>query len=71
MCIRDSYNSDHIAEIFTLEQAISKVPSKDRVLGFQGRFLTSEGWKSYIFDGDSLSDWSNISKWVELISASV
>lgn len=69
--ISTNYNSDHIAEIFTLEQAISKVPSKDRVLGFQGRFLTSEGWKSYIFDGDSLSDWSNISKWVELISASV
>lgn len=69
--ISTNYNSDHTAEVFTLEQAIAKVPSKDRVLGFQGKFLTSDGWKSYIFTGDSLSSWSDISKWIEQISSAV
>jgi hypothetical protein len=69
--ISTNYNSDHIAEVLTLEQAIAKVPSKDRVLGFQGKFQTSEGWKSYIFTGDSVSNWSDVSKWIELISSAV
>lgn len=69
--ISTNYNSDHIAEVFTLAQAISKVPSKDRVLGFQGKFLTSEGWKSYMFTGDSLSNWTDITKWIEQISTAV
>ena len=69
--ISTNYNANHIAEVLTLSQAIAKVPSKDRVLGFQGKFQTSEGWKSYIFIGDSISDWSDISKWTELISSAV
>lgn len=69
--ISTNYNSTNTAEVLTLEQAIAKVPSKDRVLGFQGKFKTSEGWKSYIFIGDSVSDWSDISKWAELISSAV
>lgn len=67
--ISTNYNSDHIAEVLTLEQAIAKVPSKDRVLGFQGKFQTPKGWKSYIFTGDSVSNWSDTSKWIELISS--
>lgn len=67
--ISTNYNSEHTAEVLTLEQAIVKVPSKDRVLGFQGRFLTSDGWKSYVFDGDSLSNWFDVNKWTELISS--
>ena len=69
--ISTNYNSDHIAEVFTLSQAIAKVPSKDRVLGFQGKFLTSEGWKSYMFVGDSLSNWGDTTKWVEIILSSI
>lgn len=61
--ISTNYNADHIAEVLTLEQAIAKVPSKDRVLGFQGRFLSENGWKSYVFIGDSIVDWSNTAKW--------
>ena len=61
--ISTSYNADHIAEVLTLEQAIAKVPSKDRVLGFQGKFLSGNGWKSYIFIGDSIADWTNKTKW--------
>ena len=61
--ISTSYNADHIAEVLTLEQAIAKVPSKDRVLGFQGRFLTENGWESYIFTGESTANWSDKSKW--------
>lgn len=61
--ISTNYNTDHIAEVLTLEQAIAKVPSKDRVLGFQGKFLSENGWKSYIFIGDSIADWTNKTKW--------
>ena len=61
--ISTNYNADHIAEVLTLEQAIAKVPSKDRVLGFQGRFLTENGWESYIFTGESIANWSDKSKW--------
>lgn len=61
--ISTNYNADHIVEILTLEQAIAKVPSKDRVLGFQGKFLSENGWKSYIFIGDSIADWTNKTKW--------
>lgn len=61
--ISTDYNADHIAEILTLEQAIAKVPSKDRVLGFQGKFLSENGWKSYVFIGDSIADWTNKTKW--------
>ncbi len=61
--ISTNYNADHIAEVLTLEQAIAKVPSKDRVLGFQGKFLSKDGWKSYVFIGDSIVDWTNKTKW--------
>lgn len=61
--ISTNYNADHIAEVLTLEQAIAKVPSKDRVLGFQGKFLSEDGWKSYVFIGDSIADWTNKTKW--------
>ena len=61
--ISTNYNADHIAEVLTLEQAIAKVPSKDRVLGFQGKFLTTNGWENYIFIGDSIADWTNKTKW--------
>ena len=61
--ISTNYNSDHIAEVLTLDQAIAKVPSKDRVLGFQGKFLTENGWEYYIFTGESISNWNDKSKW--------
>lgn len=61
--ISTNYNADHTAEVLTLSQAIAKVPSEDRVLGFQGRFLSEDGWKTYTFMGESISDWSNQSKW--------
>lgn len=61
--ISTNYNADHIAEVLTLEQAINKVPSSDRVLGFQGKFLSESGWNNYIFIGESVTDWSDSSKW--------
>ena len=69
--ISTNYNSDHISEVLTLEEAIAKVPSKDRVLGFQGKFQTSEGWKLYMFTGDSLINWTDVTKWIEQISTLV
>lgn len=61
--ISTNYNSDHIAEVLTLEQAIAKVPSADKVLGFKGTFLTSSGWRTYQFNGSSIKYWGNVDNW--------
>lgn len=61
--ISTNYNSDHTAEVLTLAQAIAKVPTSDRVLGFNGTFLSNDGWESYQFTGDSISDWTNTTLW--------
>lgn len=68
--ISTNYNDDHIAEVLTLSQAIAKVPSEDRVLGFSGKFLTSEGWVTYNFAGESVSDWLNTAKWTLVADSS-
>lgn len=68
--ISTNYNSDHIAEVLTLSQAIAKVPSSDRVLGFQGNILTSDGWATYKFTGTDITQWGNTSYWA-LVADSV
>lgn len=62
--ISTNYNSTNTAEVLTLAQAIDKVPSKDRTLGFVATFLTTDGWVLYQFNGDSLTKWSDTSNWV-------
>lgn len=64
--ISTNYNADHIAEVLTLSQALSKVPSTDRVLGFQGKYLASDSWHTIIYTGDSLTSWSDKTKWIDL-----
>lgn len=64
--ISTNYNSEHTAEVLTLAQALSKVPSTDRVLGFQGKYLASDGWHTIIYIGDSLTSWSDTTKWINL-----
>lgn len=66
--ISTNYNANHIAEVLTLSQAIAKVPSSDRILGFQGKFLSEDGWNTYIFNSDSISDWNNVSKWYKYVN---
>lgn len=61
--ISNNYNEDHILETLTLKEAILKVPSYDRVLGFYGRFLSEEGWNFIAFNGDSLSKWGDTLYW--------
>ena len=62
--ISTNYNSVNTAEVLTLPQAIDKVPLSDRVLGFTMTFLSSGGWKTYQFNGDSVSNWTNTNLWV-------
>ena len=64
--ISTNYNSEHTAEVLTLAQAFSKVPSTDRVLGFQGKYLASDGWHTIIYIGDNLTSWSDTTKWIDL-----
>lgn len=68
--VSTNYNDDHIAEVLTLSQAIAKVPSSDRVLGFTMTFLSSDGWKTYQFTGDSISNWSDTTKWDPVLHSS-
>lgn len=63
--ISTNYNADHIAEVLTLEQAIAKVPSSDRVLGFKGTYLsTSNEWHDIIYNGSYLSGWTETKNWI-------
>ena len=64
--ISTNYNSEHIAEVLTLAQAFSKVPSTDRVLGFQGKYLATDGWHTIIYTGNSLTYWGDKTKWIDL-----
>lgn len=61
--ISTNYNSTNTVEVLTLEQAIAKVPTNDRVLGFQCKFLTNTGWENYIFIGNSIANWNDKFKW--------
>lgn len=61
--ISTNYNSDHITETLTLSEAIGKVPTSDRTLGFVGTFLTVNGWQLWQFEGSAISEWSDTSKW--------
>lgn len=64
--ISTNYNSINTAEVLTLAQAIAKVPSADRVLGFQGKYLATDGWHTIIYTGNSLTSWSDTTKWIDL-----
>lgn len=68
--VSTNYNDDHIAEVLTLSQAIAKVPSSDRVLGFTMTFLSSDGWKTYQFTGNLISNWSDTTKWDPVLHSS-
>ena len=68
--VSTNYNDDHIAEVLTLSQAMAKVPSSDRVLGFTMTFLSSDGWKTYQFTGNSISNWSDTTKWNPVLHSS-
>ena len=63
--VSTNYNDAHIAEVLTLYTAIDKVPYNDRELGFIMTFLSSEGWNTYQFKGESISEseWGDINKW--------
>lgn len=67
--ISTNYNSTNTAEVLTLEQAIAKVPSKDRVLGFTMTFNSSDGWKIYQFISDSVINWTDTTKWVSILNS--
>lgn len=69
--ISTNYNDDHTAEVLTLPQAINKVPSSDRVLGFQGNILTPDGWITYKFIGTNITQWNNIEYWAAIVDSSI
>lgn len=69
--VSTNYNSDHIAEVLTLAQAIAKVPSSDKVLGFRMTFLSPDGWVEYQYSGDSIANWDNIDYWSNYINSTM
>ena len=64
--ISTNYNNDHIVETLTLSQAIAKVPSEDRILGFQGRYKSDSDWYLALYTGEDLSEWNNVDSWVSV-----
>lgn len=66
--VSTNYNADHTAEVLTLSQAIAKVPSSDRVLGFTMTFLSSDGWKNYQFTGTTIDNWTDINNWTSFVN---
>ena len=66
--VSTNYNADHTVETLTLEQAIGKVPLKDRVLGFTMTFLSSDGWKNYQFIGTTIDNWTDINNWTSFVN---
>lgn len=69
--ISTNYNTSGEAEVLTLSQAIAKVPSSDRVLGFQSNILTAGGWVSYKFIGTDITQWDNAQYWSKVIDSSI
>lgn len=65
--VSTNYNSTNIAEVLTLKQAIAKVPSSNRVLGFTMTFLSSDGWKTYQFTGTSINTWNDTNNWIRIV----
>lgn len=66
--VSTNYNSTNTIEVLTLKQAIAKVPSSDRVLGFTMTFLSSDGWKNYQFIGTTIDNWVNINNWTSFVN---
>lgn len=64
--ISTEHNNEHVAEVLTLSQAINKISSKDHTLGFQGKYLSTNGWHTIIYIGDSLNTWTDTTKWIDL-----
>ena len=50
--ISTNYNSINTVEVLTLAQAIAKVPSGDRTIGFQGRYKSNGGWYLALYTGE-------------------
>ena len=66
--ISTEYNNDHVVETLTINQALAKVPSEDRVPGFRGEVKTADGWVRLIFSNINWyfteAQWLNTNNWI-------
>ena len=66
--ISTEYNNDHVVETLTINQALAKVPSEDRVPGFRGEVKTADGWVRLIFSNINWyfteAQWLNTDNWI-------
>ncbi len=69
--VSTEYNDSHTPEVLTLIQAVSKIPTSSRVLGLNCRFLSTEGWKNYVYTGSTIenADWNSNSNWLEYVNS--
>lgn len=59
-----SYGNKGVVEVLDLIDAVSLVPLSDRIPGFCGTFLSSNGWIICKFNGENLTtDWTNSDMW--------
>lgn len=72
--ISTNYSANHSATAYSLQGAISAVPSYDRRIGFVGTFLskdlTPNKWVTIQYNGVSVdnSAWVNPNNWVQMLS---
>lgn len=64
--ISTNYSNSDEPTVLTLKQAITKIPVSDRVLGFQGKYLASDGWRQIFYVGENTSTWTTSSNWIEV-----
>lgn len=72
--ISANYSANYSATAYSLQEAISAVPSYDRRIGFVGTFLskdlTPNKWVTIQYNGVSVdsSAWANPDNWVQMLS---
>jgi hypothetical protein len=64
-CINPNVEEKNFNKTYTLESLLPLVPKERRVSGIKLRFLSSDGWKEYIFTSTTPSEhWTDLRYWV-------
>ena len=64
--INPNVEDNQLDKIYTIEEILPSVPVRRRVPGIKLKFLSSTGWKEYIYKptGEE-GDWTNLNCWKE------
>ena len=64
--INPNVEDNQMSKIYTLVQILPQVPERRRISGIKLRFLSSTGWKEYVYrPKNEEGDWLDINSWKE------